>query len=513
MIDYKKLLELKKRGLSGHAIAKTLGCKWDTVQRIVSRCENYWGDLESVPDSLSNADIADAIFVKRFKADEDYLQPDCELILEKQRHGKLRNELWIEYSAEAVRRGKKAYKISQFNSIVSAFRTSNDIAFSITHEPGVEAQVDWCGDTGSFTDPRGGGQKKVYVFVCTLPYSGYFYAEGFPDMSMSSWIAGHKNAFEFFEGVPAVLTPDNCATAVDIRKHWWDDAILNTQYCAFAEHYGTLLKPARVKAPDDKGSVERSVGVAESDILPEMKKLTFFSLDEFNRILWKKLNTRLAVKYTKKDFSRKQIFLNEEQAKLLPLPACDFETYAEKTATVSRDFHIQFDSAFYSVPVEYIKNKVTVRATSSRVMIYNDRKELIADHQRATHRWQRCTDPKHIPEGHTPSVAYSRQAFINRAASYGDDLVLWVETVLGRFEFEVQGYRTVNTVLCSVRKYCPETVLQAARLANDTGVYSSKGFLTFCRQIEARNNINRTEEKPVDLNDIFCSHSSKEGRK
>jgi hypothetical protein len=37
--------------------------------------------------------------------------------------------------------------------------------------------------------------------------------------------------------------------------------------------------------------------------------------------------------------------------------------------------------------------------------------------------------------------------------------------------------------------------------------------LTFCRQIEARNNINRTEEKPVDLNDIFCSHSSKESRK
>ncbi len=135
MIDYKKLLELKKRGLSGHAIAKTLGCKWDTVQRIVSRCENYWGDLESVPESLSNADIADAIFVKRFKADEDYLQPDCELILEKQRHGKLRNELWIEYSAEAVRRGKKAYKISQFNSIVSAFRTSNDISFSVTHDP------------------------------------------------------------------------------------------------------------------------------------------------------------------------------------------------------------------------------------------------------------------------------------------------------------------------------------------------------------------------------------------
>ncbi len=266
-----------------------------------------------------------------------------------------------------------------------------------------------------------------------------------------------------------------------------------------------------MKAPDDKGSVERSVGVVESDILPSMHKLNFFSLEEFNRILWKKLNARLAEKYTKKNFSRKQIFLSEEQAKLLPLPACDFETYAEKTATVSRDFHIQYDSAFYSVPVEYIKNKVTVRASSSRVRIYNCRKELIAEHMRATHKWQRCTDPRHIPEGHTPTMAYSRRSFLNRAKGYGDDLVQWVEAVLGRFEFEVQGYRPVNTVLCGLSKFAPDTVLEAARLANDTGIYSSKGFLAICRQIEARNNADSTEEKRKDLNLFFCSHSPKEG--
>ena len=358
MVDYKKLLELKKRGLSGNSIARTLGCKWDTVQRVITRCENYWGDLDSIPEGISNADIADAIFINRFKTDEDYLQPDCEIILEKQRKGKSRNELWIEYTAEAARKGRKAYKISQFNSIVSAFRTSNDIAFSVAHEPGVEGQVDWCGDRGHFIDVKG-GRRDVYVFVCTLPYSGYFYIEGFLDMTMQNWITGHINAFNFFHGVPAVLSPDNCATAVNITRNWWDDAILNSQYCAFAEHYQTLLKPTRPLSPDDKGSVESSVGVTEKDILPAMNSLTLYSLDEFNRILWKKLQARLSVKYTKKNFSRKQIFMDEEQAKLLPLPACAYETYAEKTATVSRDFHIQYDSAFYSVPVRYIKNKVT----------------------------------------------------------------------------------------------------------------------------------------------------------
>ncbi|MCR5732471.1 MAG: hypothetical protein K6G51_05990, partial [Sphaerochaetaceae bacterium] len=50
------------------------------------------------------------------------------------------------------RREKRAYKISQFDSIVSVFRTSNDIVFSVVHESGVEAQVAWCGDTGRSTD-------------------------------------------------------------------------------------------------------------------------------------------------------------------------------------------------------------------------------------------------------------------------------------------------------------------------------------------------------------------------
>lgn len=511
MIDYKKLLELKKRNLSYNAIAQTLGCKWDTVHRVISRCEGYWGSVENVPENLTNEQISDTILLKHFSPDEDYLQPDCELILEKQRKGKQRNQLWLEYTAEAAKKGMKAYKISQFNYIVTEFKTSKEISFSVNHEPGVEGQVDWCGDKGFFIDPRSRQVREVVVFVCTLPYSGYFYAEGFLDMTMKNWIAGHKNAFEFFNGVPCVLTPDNCSTAVDIRKHWWDDAILNTQYCAFAEHYSVTLKPARVISPDDKGAVERSVGIVETDIMPKMNELTCYSLEEFNRILWKKVQARLCKKYTKKNFSRQEIFLNEEQSKLLPLPTTSFETYVEKTAVVGRDFHIQFDSAFYSVPVQYIKNKVTVRATNNMVRIYDDKKVLIAEHVRASHKWQRCTDSEHIPQGHTPSIVYSRKAFLNRAAEYGNELVTWVESVLGRFEFEVQGYRPVNTVLCSLKNFSDKTVLEAAKLANKTGIYSSKGFLTCCKEIESNNLIKKSEEvQEPDLNSLFCAHKEAE---
>ena len=88
----------------------------------------------------------------------------------------------------------------------------------MNHVPGLECQADWTGDHGHFIDCDTGKKVDVHVFVMTLPYSGYFYCEGFLDEKMPSWYEGHKNAFEFFGGVPAFVIPDNCATAVDRWK-------------------------------------------------------------------------------------------------------------------------------------------------------------------------------------------------------------------------------------------------------------------------------------------------------
>ena len=152
MLDYKSIIRLKRMGLKTAAIANSLGCKWESVDRIVTRCESVWGSVDGVPDDLSNEEIADYLFTSRKSVDLDYLQPDCEKILEKQRQGYQRNELWAEYCAEAASKGKKAYKLSRFNEIVSDYRSKNDISFTMDHVPGLEAQADWTGDHGHFIE-------------------------------------------------------------------------------------------------------------------------------------------------------------------------------------------------------------------------------------------------------------------------------------------------------------------------------------------------------------------------
>ena len=298
MLDYKSIVRLKKMGLNNAAIARSIGCKWDSVQRIITRCENTWGSLEGFPDDLSNSEIADILFSSRKSVDLDYLQPDCEKILKKQRKGSQRNELWTEYCAEAASRGMKAYKLSRFNEIVSNFRIQHDISFTMNHVPGLEGQADWAGDKGHFTDYDTGKKVDVHVFVMTLPYSGYFYCEGFLNEKSPSWYAGHSNAFHFFGGVPAFIIPDNCATAVD-RTHMDEKGIINTRYIEFLNHYGAVPKPTRNRRPKDKGSVERHVRIVENDIIRPMESLDIYSLEEYNDIMRRKLIARNQKEYSK----------------------------------------------------------------------------------------------------------------------------------------------------------------------------------------------------------------------
>lgn len=370
------------------------------------------------------------------------------------------------------------------------------------HVPGLEAQADWTGDHGHFVDCDTGELVEVHVFVMTLPYSGYFYCEGFLDEKMPAWFAGHANAFSFFGGVPAFVVPDNCATAVD-RQHFDEKGILNTRYVEFLNHYGVIPKPTRVRKPRDKGHVERHVRIVEDDIIRPMERLDIYSLQEFNDIMLRKLIARNAKGYSKKLGSRTSIFEAEEKPTLLSLPVLRYQSYEEKEATVWRDFHIQYDCAFYSVPVAYVGQKVTVKATSDTVRIYSGDK-LIAEHKRAVRKWQRSTQQEHIPgQGMNLHGAYSSEELIRWAEKFGPHTVRWVKAELGRFEFEVQAYRPITSVLRVLNRYPSETAELASEAALASSVFTVKGFKSI---LAAQAKLHPMKEKRIDLNDIFCAH-------
>ena len=73
MLDYKTIIRLKKLGLNNLAIANGAKCKWDSVDRVLSRCESVWGSVDGVPEDLSNEEIADLLYSSRKSVDLSYL--------------------------------------------------------------------------------------------------------------------------------------------------------------------------------------------------------------------------------------------------------------------------------------------------------------------------------------------------------------------------------------------------------------------------------------------------------
>ena len=93
---------------------------------------------------------------------------------------------------------------------VRAWRqTHQEVFLPLSHPPG-EAQVDF----GEATIRQGGVERKVALFVMTLPYSGAIFIQAFPRECTETFLEGHRRAFEFFGGVPHRISYDNSAIAV-----------------------------------------------------------------------------------------------------------------------------------------------------------------------------------------------------------------------------------------------------------------------------------------------------------
>ena len=178
-----------------------------------------------------------------------------------------------------------------------------------------------------------------------MSYSMYAYVEAFINEKQKAWITAHVHMYEYFGGVPKILVPDNCLTAVYHIGDWYTPS-LNTTYHELAEHYGTAIIPARVRKPKDKPGAEGTVRNVSAWITAALRN------EQFNA------NT-----FQKKEGSRRSLFLGEEMPLLASLPATCFELCEWKVATVQFNYHVAVEKMYYSVPYQYIKNKVDVRIT------------------------------------------------------------------------------------------------------------------------------------------------------
>ena len=332
----------------------------------------------------------------------------------------------------------------------------------ISHKPGEIMEVDWAGQTACIRNTDTGEPIKAYIFVAVLPYSGYTYVEAFLSQDQHSWIQGHVNAYGYFGGVTRILVPDNLKTG--ITKHTHHETVVNKTYQEMAEHYRTAVLPARVRAPKDKATVEGNVGVISTWITAALRNQQFLSLWELNTAIRSKLAEFNTKPFQKKEGSRAIVF-EEERLFLLPLPEHPYELAVWKIATVQFNYHITVEGGNYSVPYEYIKQKVNVRLTKRLVEVFFSGNR-IASHPRLYGRpGQYSTHEEHMPKEHREYAAWNGERFLNWAGKIGEHAKTVVQLFLSRNQIEQQGYKACIALLKLSDTYSAPRLEQACKRA------------------------------------------------
>ena len=473
MLDYKDIITKHfALGMSGAQIAESLGVSKSGVNdflRAFKACKTLSYPL---PQGITNYGIAAAVYVSDAPVrprDLTYELPDYEAVSKamSSRQNMTLIVLWNRYSKRCRDGGLKFYSYRQFCENYAKWCEENKETLHFNAVIGQKMEVDFAGKTFQMVDHLTGELMEIVVFVAILPYSQFIYAEGMVSTKEPQWIAVNNNALRFFGGVPALVVCDNCKQAVIANKDWISPE-LNKDYAEWAEHNHTVILPAKVKKPKYKSSVENAVGILEKGFFHDMEEMDYFSLEQFNRDLWRHLEALNNAPFSKKPHNRRY-YWEEERKELMPLPSAPYEYMERRLAKVSSDYHVRFDNAYYSVDRAYLHKEVLIRASTSTVRIFSKEGEFICEWPRATSRSQWSTDPSHLPENYREISEWNGTYFTRRAMTIGPNTAEVIKRILSSRKLEVQTYRMCQGVLSFSKKYSKQALEETCRQALELG--------------------------------------------
>ena len=354
---------------------------------------------------------------------------------------------------------------------------------------GRQAQVDF-GYAGLLQDAQTGKRRKAWAFIMILSYSRHRFVRFVFAQDSVTWIDCHLRAFHFFQGCPKTILLDNLKDGV-LKPDIYDPT-LNPAYAEVERYFGFVADPAKVRMARHKGKVERQVPVVRQQL---MAGRSYGDIEQANQyaLYWcrEQIGARKHGTTHRKPY---QVFVEEEAAKLLPLPCEPFESAQWKRCRIHADCHLVFDKSYYSAPYRYCDSGVWVRADQKLVRIYQDHR-LLKTHLRAHRPGTWRTDEKDYPPGKLAFLEKTPAWCRRRAYELGSHVGEYIGRLLS--DHALRNLRKAQGVLRLAEKHGKEALDQACRraLSFDNFRYQSlqqileKGLWRDCRQ--------PSEQKPV----------------
>ncbi|MFA5546824.1 MAG: IS21 family transposase [Sphaerochaetaceae bacterium] len=505
-ISMKKIREIIRfseiPGMSVRKIAGALNVSRPVVAQYIKDFKASglsYAQIKDMPDSRLLS-VFETHKCTRCPKYEELLQLFPYIVVELKKTGVTLMTLWHEYRAQHP----EGYGYSQFCYHFQLWRSESKVEMHMDHKAGDKMFVDYAGDKLAIVDRKTGKEQAVEVFVAILGSSQLTYVEASLSQNSEDWIRANERAFLYFGGVTQAIVPDNLKTGVS-RSDKYEPGI-NPLFDDFAEHYGTVILPARVRHPKDKALVENAIRLVYQRIYAPLRNRTFYSLDELNEAIADLLDAHNNTPFQRLPVSRRVLFAQIEQQTLTPLP---HERYAikrckELTAQYNYQVELREDRHYYSVPWQLKGKRMRVIYDDRNVAIYYDNVRIV-QHKRDRTPGGYTTLPSHMPPSHQFYAKWTPERFITWGQSIGNEVAEVIQAVLDSRKHPEQAFKSCMGILNLAKAYGPDRLNKACSRALEFG---------FCSRRRIKNILDRgLEEETHEHSDksFISSHENIRG--
>lgn len=441
MEHVKDVLQLLETGATVRTIMRELNVSPKTIKKIrdAAGCADvHWKDLSA----MTEMEIQERLFPPKGKLPDPALE---HVVLRK-----TLKETWEAYCKtvdEPVGYSMFCYRIRAQKRVLEA-----EIAPEKPAEEENRVLPGVCAYCLILPEPVPVGDKKAFLFLSYLPYSRMASLTASMTGDVIAWCDACTGFFRTLNGTtPMVL-------AIPGKLLFWGSKMrpMAENFCM--QHKTNIRTEEKLRDAAKQASAKllELPGIASHDTLDSLQKALDSVTDVWNRTAF-------------------QVFRLQEASHLRPLSMMTERSIG--LLKVGLDGHVQVDDVLYSVPYQYIGQKVQVQQTG-RLLEFYDHDILITVHDYKDNpdgKMTFMTDPDHLPpEG--VRVEWDRKRILDfsgkRCGKYGRK---YIEQILDNFAYEQQAYRRCMTII-GIGETSPEGLVdEICRELLETGEKASLG--------------------------------------
>ena len=471
-MEIRRLLQLKMNGESNRSCAALLELNRNTINAYVQVFKQTGLSYETL---FSKTDLelrelfpqADTKDAARYKILLSYLP---QVYADRSLPGFTLRNCWLTYKE----RYPDGYGFTQFTGHYKRLYKRKKASMPLVHKAGQTVFVDYAGKKAKIKDRTTGKEKKVELFVAILPWSNYTFVEASYSQKKEDFIESMNRCLSFFGGSPVAVVSDNLKSAVTKASKY--EPYINKTFKSFGLHYNTVIHPTRPYKPKDKALVEGAVKLVYQRILFPIRHMTFFSLEELNAEIKKRLAVHNRTNFQDRDCSRLDLFMQTEKQLLRSLPAQKFLMREYKWVTVNLSGHVKLneDKHYYSVPADLVDKKVELQYSQDTVEIYRA-STRIALHKRKRYPGY-STRKEHLAEDHQEYSKWNINYFVEKAQAIGPVCEKFIEKLIYSKPYPPQAFRQAHGIINLKRLYANNRIENACRIGLLSKKYSYRSI-------------------------------------